>query len=99
MSLKKLLTTGVVSTALVAANVTAFANSAQAEPWRGQGQYRSDSRGWDNDQRGWNGGPRYRYDQHSYKKDKSDKKLARGIAIGLGVLLIGSILASEANHR
>ncbi len=32
----------------------------------------------------------------AYKKDNSDKKLARGIAIGLGVLLIGSILASEA---
>ena len=101
MSLKKLLTTGVVSTALVAANVTAFAYSAQAVSWQGQGKYRSDySRSWNNDgPRDWNGGPRYRNDRHVYKKDKSDKKLARGIAIGLGVLLIGSILASEANHR
>jgi Ni/Co efflux regulator RcnB len=101
MSLKKLLTTGVVSTALVAANFTAFANSAQADSWQGQGKYRSDySRSWNNEPRNWNnGGPKYRNDRHGYKKDNSDKKLARGIAIGLGVLLIGSILASEANHR
>ena len=98
MSLKKLLTTGVVSTALVAANVTAFANSAQAGPWREKGpsHYRVEPRDWNG---GWNGGPRYRNDYRKYKKDKSDEKLARGIAIGLGVLLIGSILASEANHR
>jgi hypothetical protein len=96
MSFKKVFTAAIAGTALVAANVTAFAGAAQAESWHrnGPSQYRSD-RDWDG------GGRRYGYDRGRthYKKDKSDKKLARGIAIGLGVLLIGSILASEANHR
>ena len=98
MSLKKVFTTGVVSAALVAANVTAFAGAAQADSWRGNGpgHYRSEPRD-------WNDGPRYGYGRDygrgHYKKDKSDKKVARGIAIGLGVLLLGSILASEANRH
>jgi hypothetical protein len=98
MSFKKLLTTGVVSTALIASNAVAFAGAAQAENWNGgHGKYRSERNF--NDGR-WNKGDRYAYEDRGrhYKKDKSDKKIARGVAIGLGVLLIGSILASEA-HR
>jgi hypothetical protein len=95
MSLKKVFTTGVVSAALIAANVTSFAGAAQAENWRGgPGQYRSE-RDWDG------GGRRYSYDhgRGDHRRDKSDKKVARGIAIGLGVLLLGSILASEASRH
>jgi hypothetical protein len=97
MSLKKLLTTGVLSTALIASNAVAFAGAAQAENWNGgPGKYRSE-RNWNEGR--WNKGGRYAYDdRRHYKKDKSDKKIARGIAIGLGVLLVGSILAAEANR-
>jgi hypothetical protein len=94
MSFRKVFTAVLAGTALVAANVTAFAGAAQARDWRdgGSGYSRSD--------RGWQDGRRYGYDhgRGHHKKDKSDKKIARGIAIGLGVLLIGSILASEANR-
>jgi len=100
MSLKKVFTTGVVSAALIAANVTTFAGVAQAHDWRdggpGRGAYRSERHDWD-------GGPRYGYGRDygrgHYKKDKSDKKIARGIAIGLGVLVLGSILAAEADRH
>lgn len=97
MSLKKGITAIIAGIALITANFTAFAGAAQAESWNrsGPGHYRSD--------RDWDGGRRYDYDhdrgRNHHKRDKSDKKVARGIAIGLGVLLIGSILASEANHR
>jgi hypothetical protein len=96
MTFRKVFTAAVAGTALVAANITAFAGGAQAESWHrnGPGQYRSD--------RDWDGGGRrngYDYGRGHYKRDKSDKKVARGIAIGLGVLLLGSILASEANRH
>ena len=89
MSFKKITTSAVVAMSLLAANLSPLATAANAgDGWRKHND-RGYSRHYD--------GPRHRY---AYKRDRghSGKNVAKGIAIGLGILAVGSILASEA-HR
>lgn len=94
MSIKKLATSAAVAASLLAANLAPFAaTAADARDWRRHNHDHSYSRGYD--------GPRYhRHDRYHHKRhrDRSGKDVAKGIAIGLGILAVGSILASGA-HR
>ncbi|MCC7253445.1 hypothetical protein [Hyphomicrobium sp.] len=94
MSFKKLTTSAAVIASLLAANLGPVATAANA----GDGWHRNDGRGYS---RHYDGprhyhGPRHRY---SYKRHRHNhgKDIAKGIAIGLGVLAVGSILSSA--HR
>ena len=91
MSLKKFTTSAAVITGLLAANLSPLATAANA----GDGWHRHHDRGYT---RSYDGprhyyGPKKRY----AKRHKHDKDIAKGIAIGLGVLAIGAILSSA--HR
>ncbi|MGE0627783.1 MAG: hypothetical protein AB7O43_08140 [Hyphomicrobiaceae bacterium] len=90
MSKSRKLITAIVSAGLVASSL---AVPAQARDWRGSNGHGHNAHG-----------PRYvaphygRYDRHDRRRDRTGKKIATGIAIGLGALLLGSIIANEA-HR
>jgi len=94
MSFKKLTTSAAVIASLLAANLTPLATAANAH----DGRYGHDGRGYS---RHYDGprhyhGPRHRY---SYKRHRHNhgKDIAKGVAIGLGILAVGSILSSA--HR
>ncbi len=92
MSIKKFATSSVVAASMLAANLAPFAaTAASAKDWRRYNDDRGYSRSYD--------GPRY-HNHYAYRRDRdrSGKNVAKGIAIGLGILAIGSILASAA-HR
>jgi hypothetical protein len=96
MSLKKFTTSAAVIASLVAANLSPLATAANAKDhWHGKGGGHGYSRYYDGPRHYH--GPRHRY---AYKKHRHNggKDVAKGIAIGLGILAVGSILASEA-HR
>jgi hypothetical protein len=104
MSIKKFATSAAVVASMLAANLSPLAaTAASARDWRNQGDY-SYSRGYDGpryDGRGrghrYEHGHRYGHYQH-YKRDRHGRDVAKGVAIGLGILAVGSILASGA-HR
>lgn len=95
MSFKKLATSAAVIAGLAAANLSPLAATAASarDGWHGKGGH-SYSRHYDG--RRHDRGPRHRY---GYKKhrDNHGKDIAKGIAIGLGVLAVGAILSSA--HR
>jgi hypothetical protein len=96
MSLNKKLSGAVAAAALAAMNVTAFAGAAEARDWNSRGDrggYAYNDRDHRSDYRDY--GRQRAYD--SYRERKKDKT-ARNVAIGLGVLMLGAILASQANH-
>ena len=99
MSIRKSITTAAVMAGLAAMNLVTLGSAAEAYDGRGRGSS------------AWSGGsygrtarhaPAYRhsyhdgYDDHRRRKDKS---YARGLAIGLGAVVLGGILAAEANRR
>ena len=121
MSVRKLITTAVVTTSLVAGSAAGLATSAQAGDWRhddgGYGQEHSNYRAWNGDRstnqdwnrgrgpRNWDAGPRRDYDHDTrpapapqvvYKKKKD--RTGRNIALGVGIVLLGAILAAEAGR-
>lgn len=96
MSFKKLTTSVAVIGSLLAANFSPLAATAASarDGWQGKGGP-GYSRHYDGPRHDY--GPRYRY---GYRKHRNNhgRDVAKGIAIGLGVLAVGSILASGA-HR
>jgi hypothetical protein len=96
MSFKKLTTSAAVIASLVAANLGPVATAANAhDGWRGGGYDRGYSRHYDGPRDYY--GPRHRYSYKAYKRDKRDRNIAKGLAIGLGVLAVGAILSNS--HR
>lgn len=96
MSFKKLTTSAAVIGSLLAANLSPLAVTAASarDGWHGKSGP-GYSRYYDGPRHDYYG-PRYRYGykhRHNHGRD-----VAKGIAIGLGVLAVGSILASGA-HR
>ena len=97
MSFKKLATSAAVIASLVAANLSPLAvTAASAKDWHGKGGH-SYSRHYDGPRydRGRDYGPRYGYSKrhrHNHGRD-----VAKGLAIGLGVLAVGAILSNA--HR
>jgi hypothetical protein len=89
MSFKKFTTSAAVIAALLATSLSPLATAANAAPrWQKHNDHSYS--------RHYNDGPRYRYVKRHRHND--GKNIATGIAIGLGVLAVGSILASQA-HR
>lgn len=92
MSFKKFTTSAVVAASLMAANLSPLATAANAgDGWRKHND-RGYSRSYD--------GRRDRYSDYRRhdRRDHNGKNVAKGVAIGLGILAVGAILASEA-HR
>lgn len=91
MSFKKFATSAAVIAGLLAANLSPLATAANAGP-RWQKHNDGYSRFYNGPRHDY--GPRYRYAKRHHN---SGKNLATGLAIGLGVLAVGSILAQA--HR
>ena len=98
MSIKKFATSAAVVASMLAANLSPLAvTSASARDWRNHGDY-SYSRSYDGPRyHGHGRGHRYGHYKH-HKRDRHGRDVAKGIAIGIGILAVGSILASGA-HR
>jgi hypothetical protein len=43
--------------------------------------------------------PRYNHFYHERRRDRTGEKIAKGVAIGVGALILGSILANEARRH
>ena len=107
MSFKKFATSAAVTFSLLAANLSPLAATAAEarDGWRkhddrayssSYDKYRKNKHNRFSDYRRYD--DRYdRYDRHHHR-DRSGKNVAKGVAIGLGILAVGAILASEA-HR
>jgi len=95
MSFKNFGTSAAVVASLLAANLSPLATAAIARDGRHSDYDRGYSRQYDGPRHYQ--GPRHRY---AYKRDRdhNGKNIAKGIVIGLGILAVGSILASGA-HR
>lgn len=98
MSFKKLATSTAMIAGLVAANLSPLAVTAASahDGWRGKGGHHSYSRHYDN-RRHYHGHRKHRH--YGYRKHRHDhgKDLAKGLAIGLGVLAVGAIISHA--HR
>jgi hypothetical protein len=94
MSFKNLTTSAAVIASMLAASIVPFATAANAHDSR-YGNDRGYSRNYDSQR--YYGGDRYDYGpRHRYAKrhrHNHGKDLAKGLAIGLGVLAVGSIIA------
>ena len=97
MSFKKLATSTAVIAGLVAANLSPLAVTAASarDGWHGKGGHNY-SRHYDN-RRHYTGPRKHRH--YGYKRHRHDhgKDLAKGLAIGLGVLAVGAIISHA--HR
>jgi hypothetical protein len=94
MSFKKLATSAAVIAGLLATSLSPLATAANAADRWHKNDHRSYSHHYDGPRH--HHGPRHRY---AYKRHHNHgKDVARGIAIGLGILAVGSILSS-AHHR
>lgn len=93
MNTLKKIVTAVVASATV---LGTFGASAQAGDWRGRGHgygYRSHP--------GYHAPaprPYYGYGHH-HRRDRTGEKIATGVAIGVGALILGSILANESRRN
>ncbi|MGQ0674304.1 MAG: hypothetical protein ACT4N2_15700 [Hyphomicrobium sp.] len=126
MSIKRSITSAIVTASLLAGSALPLATSAQADSWGDrQGYSRNHGRDWDTGgdrrTRGWEQYARQRDDDDRYdyaerahaeraaaaerasreerRERKHDKKVARGIAIGIGVLMLGAILSQAGDHN
>lgn len=92
MSFKKFTTSAAVIASLVAANLGPLATAASAHERWNNGYDRSYSRNYDGPRHYHGYGPRDRY---AYKRHRHNngKDVAKGLAIGLGILAVGSIIA------
>jgi len=91
MSIRKIASSAALMAGLAAMNLVTLGSAAQA--YDGRGPSRGDRGHWHKYSQ-----PRHDYRDHR-RHDRRDKNVARGIAIGVGALVIGSILAAEANRR
>jgi hypothetical protein len=98
MSISDLVKRGSLIAGAAAVSLVTVASAAQAD-YRG---HRGHDHGWRD--RGYAeryDAPRYRHyhdDQDQRRRDR-DKRVARGVAIGVGAVILGTILAAEANRR
>jgi hypothetical protein len=90
MTFKKFATSAAVMTGLVAANLGPLATAASAHERWNDGYDRGYARHYDGPRQYYDHGPRYRYVK---KRHNHGRDVAKGLAIGLGVLAVGSILA------
>lgn len=95
MSFKKLTTSAAVIASLVAANLSPLAVTAASakDGWKGKGGP-SYSRHYDGPRH--NHGPRHRYGYRKHRHNHGSD-VAKGVAIGLGILAVGAILSNA--HR
>lgn len=80
---------------IAATALAAVGTAAQAGDWngRGHGGYRSGGHG------GYHApAPRHYYGHGPVRRDNTGKKIATGVAIGLGAVILGSILADQARR-
>jgi hypothetical protein len=85
--------------AIVAASiaaVSALSPAAQAGDWNGR---RGPGYGYHPGPQHYAPPPRYNQFYHERRRDKTGEKIAKGIAIGVGALILGSILANEARRH
>ena len=115
MSVKSHIISAAVIASLTLGTFVPLASSAYADSWGGHqgGGYHEHDRGdrdWnvapDRRYRGFeqyrNARPDYRayHDDHADRRDaRRDRKVARGVAIGLGVLMLGAILSQAGSHH
>lgn len=88
MSFKKFTTSAAVITGLLAANMGPLATAANARDGWNNGY----DRGYERSYNGRDYGPSHRY-AYKRKRHNHGKDLAKGLAIGLGILAVGSIIA------
>lgn len=95
MTFKKFATSAAVMTGLVAANMGPLVTAASAHGRFNNGYDRGYARSYDGPRHFHNhGGPRYGNGYgYGYKRHHHGRDVAKGLAIGLGVLAVGSILA------
>lgn len=108
MSFKKFATSAAVTFSLLAANLSPLtATAAEArDGWRKHNdkaysssydRFRKNKHNRFSDYRRYD--DRYdRYDRRHHHRNHNGKNVAKGVAIGLGILAVGAILASES-HR
>jgi hypothetical protein len=85
------------ATAASLAAVTAVSPVAQAGDWNGRrpsgyGYYQPAPRHYAPP-------PRYNHFYRERRRDRTGEKIAKGVAIGVGALILGSILANEARRH
>lgn len=101
MSISKTLSTTAAIAAVAALNIVSLGSAAQAFDG-----HRDWHRDWHRDGHRWgHPAPAYRHappPHYGYRHEEHrgrDKSLARGLAIGLGAVIVGSILAAEASRK
>jgi len=86
-----------ISAVVIGAGIAAtMGSAAEARDWNGRRGYHP----------GYGGpAPRYHaprpqpyYGYHQPRRDRTGEKIAKGVAIGVGALILGSILANEARR-
>ena len=111
MSISKSITSAVVAASLVAGSMLPLATAANADSWGNRHSYSANSgRDWNvGSDRRYRGFQQYRAPRQDYRaynsyrddrrEHRRDRKVARGVAIGLGVLMLGAILSQAGNHH
>jgi len=77
----------IAALAIGASALAAVAGTAEAGDWNGRGGYG----------RAHGGPPPYAY--HHERRNRTGEKIAKGVAIGVGAVILGSILANEARRN
>ncbi len=96
MTLKKFTTSVAVIAGLLVTNLGPLTTAANARDGWQRDYDRGYSRHYDGPRHYH--GPRHRYGYgYGYKRDRHGKDIAKGVAIGLGILAVGTILSSA--HR
>jgi hypothetical protein len=114
MSVKNSIVSAAVAVSIAAGSLGPMSSVAFADTWGGRNAYRQGDRDWNvHPDRRYRGFEQYRYGRPDWRhwndrderaerrEDRRDRRLVRGVAIGLGVLMLGAIL-SQANadqHR
>ena len=100
MSISKSITTVAVMAGLAAMNLVTLGSAAEAYDGRGRS---FNDWGGSGHGRSWRyAAPRHGhsyYDGYGNHRRNKDKAYTRGLAIGLGAVVLGGILAAEANRR
>ena len=92
MSLSKIVKTAVVATGIVAMNIVGFVASAEARDGnRNRTSYNAPVQRYH--------APIQRYHSYDNHRRNSSGNVAKGVAIGIGALILGGILASEARRQ
>ncbi len=105
MTFARTATTAAVCASLLAGNLAFTSTSAEARDWRrdrgyhayndhGPRDYRPSRRHYDH-ARNYNYAPPV----HERRRNNKAKKIATGVAIGIGALILGSIIADSARRR